>query len=181
MDEAEIRTKVREIIASSMRVSLDEIELDKPLVELGAESIDFVDMMVGIEHGFNVEFCDEGMLARLEELFGEDVLTKDGELTELGAKVLRQRRPEIAPEKFHAGLEVGRLNELFTPQTWVHGLQEVLAARPSACSQCGSEDLALIKGAKLRCNACGSTMVCPSQGDVLDAWVQRFRETNPES
>jgi len=179
MTETEIETKVREIIASSMRVPLDEIPLTKPLVELGAESIDFVDMMVGIEHGFNVEFCDEGMFAKLEELFGDDVLAVDGKITGLGAKVLAERRPEITADKFHEGLDVSHLNELFTAETWSRGLQELLDARPSACSKCGSSQLEAIKGSKLRCGECGNTMRCPSQADVLETWVEQFNADKP--
>ena len=174
MSETEIQTKVRESIASSMRDPLEEIPLHKPLVELGAESIDFVDMMVGLEHGFNVEFCDEGMFAKLEELFGDEVLAKDGKITALGAKVLVDRRPEIDASKFHEGLDVSHLNELFTAETWARGLQELLDARPSACSKCGSNELEAIKGNKLRCGACSTTMRCPSQADVLEAWVEKF-------
>ena len=179
MSETAIQTKVREIIASSMRVSLEEIPLEKPLVELGAESIDFVDMMVGIEQGFNVEFCDEGMFAKLEELFGDDVLATDGKLTALGSKVLAERRPEIEGDRFREGLDISQLNELFTAETWARGVEELLEARPSACSKCGSAQLESIKGSKLRCGECSTTMRCPSQADVLEAWVERFTADNP--
>lgn len=174
MEQQEIQDAVREIIAKSMRVSLDEVQLDTTLVDLGAESIDFIDMMVGIEHHFNVEYCEQGMFARLEELFGPDVLSKDGELTELGARVLRERRPEIPPEGFTAGFPVWDLNRLFTTETWVRAVQEILEARPDQCGQCGSAKVKAVKGSKLQCEACGATTPCPSQSDVLEAWYQRF-------
>ncbi len=52
--------KVREIIANQLDIDLDEIKESTSLGEdLGADSLDIVEMMMSIEETFGIEIADE--------------------------------------------------------------------------------------------------------------------------
>ncbi len=52
--------KVREIIANQLDIALDEIKETTSLGEdLGADSLDIVEMMMSIEETFGIEIADE--------------------------------------------------------------------------------------------------------------------------
>ena len=172
----QILDRARAVIANVMRISIDKVQRETVLVrQLGADSMDFIDIMFGLETAFGVEFCEEGMFAKLEELFGEDVLSERGLLTELGGRVVQKRRPELDPELISPGLTVQKLNECFTTETWVRGVREILDARPSSCSSCGSARLAPLRISRLSCEDCGTEIACPTQADLLEQWSREFQ------
>lgn len=179
MNDSATSDKVRQLIAASMRVAVESVQPSTRLVDdLGAESIDFVDILTSVENAFHIEFCEQGTFAKLEELFGEGELSRGGKLTELGVRVMQERRPEIDPALFTVGLPVSDLNSMFTVDTWVRSVDEVLAARPSACPSCGHDTLTPGKGSKLVCAACKAWTRSPRQADVLESWHAQWVATS---
>ncbi|MHC4402286.1 MAG: acyl carrier protein [Planctomycetota bacterium] len=88
----EILEKVRTALVDALGVDDEEVTLDATLVgDLGAESIDFLDIVFRLEKAFDIKI-PRG------ELFPEDVLTnpeyvQDGRVTEAGLAELRSRMP----------------------------------------------------------------------------------------
>ena len=84
--------KVALCLADALGVDEDDIKPDATLVgDLGAESIDFLDIVFRLEKAFNIKI-PRG------ELFPEDILTdakyvQDGKVTEVGLAELRKRMP----------------------------------------------------------------------------------------
>lgn len=91
-NQEEIFEKVREVLVDALAVDEDEVKPDSTLVgDLGAESIDFLDIVFKLEKTFNIKI-PRG------ELFPEDIMTnpeyvKDGKFTEAGLAELRKRMP----------------------------------------------------------------------------------------
>ena len=57
---ATIQDKTRALIASKMKLDESEITEEKHLFnDLGADSLDFVELSMILEHEFNVKFCEE--------------------------------------------------------------------------------------------------------------------------
>ncbi|HPZ83342.1 MAG TPA: acyl carrier protein, partial [Thermogutta sp.] len=81
LTKEEIYQKVREVLMDALAVDEEEVRPDATLVgDLGAESIDFLDIVFKLEKAFNIKI-PRG------ELFPEDILTnpqfvKDGKFTE---------------------------------------------------------------------------------------------------
>ncbi len=88
----EIFEKIQVALVDALGVDDDEVTPEATLVgDLGAESIDFLDIVFRLEKGFDIKI-PRG------ELFPEDVLTdsqyvQDGRVTEAGIEELRKRMP----------------------------------------------------------------------------------------
>lgn len=88
----EIFEKIRSALVEALGVDEEEVKPEATLVgDLGAESIDFLDIVFRLEKGFDIKI-PRG------ELFPEDILTDskyvaDGRVTEEGIAELRRRMP----------------------------------------------------------------------------------------
>lgn len=95
----EILEKITEALVEALGVEEEEVTPEATLVgDLGAESIDFLDIVFRLEKAFDIKI-PRG------ELFPEDVLTNaeyvaDGRLTETGLAELRSRMPFANLEEF---------------------------------------------------------------------------------
>jgi len=97
----EVFAKVQAALVDALGVDEEEVTRDATMVgDLGAESIDFLDIVFRLEKAFNIEIPRS-------ELFPEDILTneeyvKDGMVTEKGVAELKKRMPFADLSKFEA-------------------------------------------------------------------------------
>ncbi len=109
----EIFEKIREALVEALGVDDDEVTPEATLVgDLGAESIDFLDIVFRLEKAFNIKI-PRG------ELFPEDVLTnseyvQDGKVTETGLEELRRRMPFANLDEFEKNPVVQEFGNLLT-------------------------------------------------------------------
>ena len=95
----EIFEKVQVALVDALGVDEEDVTLQATLVgDLGAESIDFLDIVFRLEKGFAIKI-PRG------ELFPEDILTdskyvQDGRVTEAGLEELSKRMPFANLEEF---------------------------------------------------------------------------------
>lgn len=114
----EIFEKIRTCLVEALGVDEDEVTPEATLVgDLGAESIDFLDIVFRLEKSFNIK-VPRG------ELFPEDILTnseyvRDGKVTPDGLKQLRERMPFADLEAFSANPNVKDFGNLLTVQDMV--------------------------------------------------------------
>jgi len=91
--------RVKSCLVDALGVEEEDLKSDATLVgDLGAESIDFLDIVFRLEKAFNIK-VSRG------ELFPEDILTDakyvlDGRVNELGLAELRKRLPFADLDKF---------------------------------------------------------------------------------
>ena len=110
----EIFEKVRETLVDALGVDDDEVTPAATLIgDLGAESIDFLDIVFRLEKNFDIKI-PRG------ELFPENIASTDsgfvagGKVTEIGIAELRTRMPHANLDKFAADPRVERISDLFT-------------------------------------------------------------------
>ena len=130
MTRDEIFAKVRDVLIDVTAVDADEVLSDASLVkDLGAESIDFLDIVFRLEQAF-------GFKVAQGELFPENVTqdpryVRDGKVTPEGLAALRQRLPHVDFTKFESNPEVAKVAEIFTVDTLVNFVERKLAAKPA--------------------------------------------------
>jgi len=109
----EVFQKVQEALVEALGVDDDEVTEDATLVgDLGAESIDFLDIVFRLEKAFEIEIPRA-------ELFPEDILTnaeyvEDGRVTNTGVAELKKRMPFADLTKFEANPLVQEFGNLLT-------------------------------------------------------------------
>jgi acyl carrier protein len=123
MTEEEVLEKVRDTLVEALGVDEDEVTADATLTgDLGAESIDFLDIVFRLEKSFNIKI-PRG------ELFPDNVLNnpefvQDGKLTDEGLKQLKERMPHLDLSDFEQDPDVNKLAELFSVQTIVNYVRD---------------------------------------------------------
>jgi acyl carrier protein len=111
---AEIYEKVSETLCDSLNVDPDEIKPDATLQgDLGAESIDFLDIVFRLERGFGIKI-PRGELFPESIFQGDPEFVQDGKVTAKGIAELRARLPFADVEGFAKDPEVGNIGSLFT-------------------------------------------------------------------
>jgi acyl carrier protein len=109
----DIFEKVQGVLVEALGVDEDEVTPDASLAaDLGAESIDFLDIVFRLEKSFGIEIPRS-------ELFPEDILTnaeyvKDGKVTDAGVAELKKRMPFADLSKFESNPVVQDFGNLLT-------------------------------------------------------------------
>ena len=110
----EILGKIQEILANALGVDDEEVTPSAPLVgDLGAESIDFLDIVFNLEKEFDIKI-KRGELFPENLAAGEDGLAIDGVVTEDGLAKLRERLPHADVDAFSEDPKVENIQDLFT-------------------------------------------------------------------
>lgn len=124
----EIYEKVREILVDALGADESECTPDATLMgDLGAESIDFLDIVFRLEKTFSVKI-PRGELFPDNFAAADPSLTKDGVLTTAGIAELRKRLPHADVDKFAKDPKVENIQDLFTVGMIVKFMEAKLAS-----------------------------------------------------
>lgn len=127
VEREEIIEKVTESLVDALGVEEEEVTLDASLTEdLGAESIDFLDIVFRLEKTFDIKIPRGDLFP--ENLLSSPEYVKDGRLTEEGLAVLREKMPYADLTQFEKNPLVSELGRLFTVGMIVNYVSERLKA-----------------------------------------------------
>ncbi len=119
MTEQEVFEKVQETLIEALGVDDDEVTPEATLTgDLGAESIDFLDIVFRLEKAFDIKI-PRG------ELFPDNILNnpefiQDGKLTDVGLTELKTRMPHADFTEFEQDPDINKMQELFKVQTIIN-------------------------------------------------------------
>lgn len=107
------------LIADALAREPAEVRLDSRLIaDLGAESIDFLDIVFRLEQSFGVRIPRGQILEEARGELSEEEFHTDGVLSAAGLARLREVLDEAAPEALAPGLRVDEVPFLFTVETF---------------------------------------------------------------
>ena len=110
----EIYSKVSATLVDALNVDEDEIKPNATLQgDLGAESIDFLDIVFRLEREFGIKI-PRGELFPESIFQGDPEFVQNGRVTPKGLEELRARMPFADLSQFEQNPEVGHLSDLFT-------------------------------------------------------------------
>jgi acyl carrier protein len=124
----EIFNKVRQTLTDALGADDDEVTPEATLVgDLGAESIDFLDIVFRLEKNFDIKI-PRGELFPESLVAADASFVKDGIVTEEGIANLRRSLPYADVDKLAEDPKVENVQDLFTVNMIVKFLEAKLAA-----------------------------------------------------
>lgn len=112
--QEEIYSKVSATLVEALNVDEDEVTPASTLQgDLGAESIDFLDIVFRLEREFGIKI-PRGELFPESIFQGDPEFVNNGRVTDKGLAELRARMPFADLSSFESNPEVGKISDLFT-------------------------------------------------------------------
>ncbi|MHC4692996.1 MAG: acyl carrier protein [Planctomycetota bacterium] len=128
MNRDQIFGEVQEVLVDALGVDDDEVTAEATLMgDLGAESIDFLDIVFRLEKTFEMKIPREELFPA-ESLMNNPDFVKDGKLTETGLTELRNKMSYIEIGEFANDPDINKLGDLFTVGTIVSYVESKLQA-----------------------------------------------------
>lgn len=127
MSREQIVKQVRQTLVDALGVDDEEVTEEATLTgDLGAESIDFLDIVFRLEKSFNIKI-PRG------ELFPDEILNnpdyvENGKMTPAGLTELKKAMPHADFSQFEADPDVNKMPDLFTVRTIVNYIENKLSA-----------------------------------------------------
>jgi acyl carrier protein len=128
MNVENVFPKVREIIADVLVLEPEEIKKESRLiVDLGAESIDFLDLVFQLEKEFAIKIPRGQLEKNARGDLTEEEFEKGGVITTKGMTALKAYLNEVPDTYFKPNLKLSEIPLLFTVETFcklvVHAMQ----------------------------------------------------------
>jgi len=112
-DRNEIFDKIKVCLVDALGVDEEEITPQARLIDdLGAESIDFLDIVFRLEKAFGIKIPRGGLFP--ENILSNDTYVKEGKVTEQGIAELKKRMPYADLTAFEKDPRVSNFSSLFT-------------------------------------------------------------------
>jgi acyl carrier protein len=113
MSREEIYAKVQETLVDALGVDEDEVTEDATLMgDLGAESIDFLDIVFRLEKSFGIKIPREELFPA-ENLINNAEFVDNGKLTAAGLEKLKSQMPHVDFTEFEDDPDLNKISDLF--------------------------------------------------------------------
>ncbi|HVN29951.1 MAG TPA: phosphopantetheine-binding protein [Candidatus Binataceae bacterium] len=123
-----VYSKVAKAIADALAREVDECQLKSRIIDdLGAESIDLLDIVFRLERAFKIKIPRNRIASDARGDLPEAEFERKGIITEAGRKRLQEYLSEVPPESFPATLRVDDIPRLFTVETFCKLVARALA------------------------------------------------------
>jgi hypothetical protein len=143
--------------------------------DLGAESLDFLDINYRLEQAFGIRMARYSILDHAEEQFGEGVvLDENSRLTVRGVKLLMARYGDKAAH-LTPGMGLDALPPLITVRAMADAVMDILATLPRECPSC-SNSAWRADGPQIACGACEEYPVFDNGDDLTVRWLQKSKK-----
>lgn len=120
MTRDQILTEVQGVLVDALGVDEDEVKPDATLMaDLGAESIDFLDIVFRMEKAFGIKIPREELFPA-ENLLSNKEYISNGKLTPKGLEELKKRMPHTDLSEFAADPNINKIGDLFTVEVLVN-------------------------------------------------------------
>lgn len=123
MSRDEIYKKVQEVLVDALGVDEEDVKPDARLRDdLGAESIDFLDIVFRLEKAFGIKIPRGEMFP--EDIFSNPLYVKDNKVTPDGMVELKKRMPHMDFTKLETDPDINNMQ--FTVDTVVNYIKNKL-------------------------------------------------------
>lgn len=128
MSREEIFGQVQEVLTDALGLDEDEVTEEATLMgDLGAESIDFLDIVFRLEKAFSIKVPREELFPA-EAILNNAEYVSGGKLTAKGLNELRTRMPHTDLRSFEKDPDVNKIADLFTVSAIVNFIDKKVNA-----------------------------------------------------
>jgi acyl carrier protein len=128
--------KVAATMADALGCDVERVKADAFLIDdLGAESIDFLDIVFRLERTFKVKIPRGKIVEEARGDLSESEFDKGGVVSDAGLERLRWFLSEVPPERFKSPLKVADIPRLFTTETFC----KIVIRQQRAAAAAGSQ------------------------------------------
>ena len=127
MSRDEVYEEVKEVLIDALGLDDDEVTPKSTLMgDLGAESIDFLDIVFRLEKAFDIKVPREELFPA-EAVLNNPEFVSGGKLTEKGLAELRDKIPHTDLTEFEKDPNVNNIADLFTVDAIVNFVEGKVA------------------------------------------------------
>jgi acyl carrier protein len=175
--EQKVFEELKKAIVETLRVDENEIKFESSLInDLGAESLDFLDINYRLEQAFGIKMARHFVLEHIEDMFGEgSAIDEDGQLTEKAIDLLKIRFGDNAPD-LKPGMDMDEVPAMITARSMTEGVMDVLHSLPEKCSHCGNSAWQSEDGVKIKCGSCSEPATFTNGDDLIKGWLEKVQE-----
>ncbi|MBN1456533.1 MAG: acyl carrier protein [Sedimentisphaerales bacterium] len=120
MSREEIFEEVKEVLIDALGLDDDEVTEEATLMgDLGAESIDFLDIVFRLEKSFGIKIPREELFPA-DSLLSNPEFVSNGKLTDKGLKEFMAKMPHSDFSSFQEDPDVNKLPDMFTVRSVVN-------------------------------------------------------------
>ncbi len=131
MTETEVFDKLLPLIREVTGAKAHQVAMTSNLMaDLGAESIDLLDLSFLIEESFGITIEADEFERQASGQVPSGEYERDGCLTSLAVAELRKALPEVPPETLRPGMKKIEVPSVLNVAVFVHLIQRKLAAKP---------------------------------------------------
>ncbi|MFB3882791.1 MAG: acyl carrier protein [Armatimonadota bacterium] len=132
---------VKECVAAGLGISVESVhEQSRIIAELGADSVDLLDLTFRLEERFGITVSPRDIERRTRAKLGETPLEVDGVYTPEALAELRAAMPEIPAGELSDGLTQGGLPMRFRVATMVSLVSRLLDEQGGAAESAAREE-----------------------------------------
>ena len=129
MSRDEILRQVQEVLVDALGIDEEEAVADASLMgDLGAESIDFLDIVFRLEKVFGIKIPREELFP-IENMMTNPEFVSNGKLTAKGLAEMRIRMPHTDLASFEGDPDINKLGDLFTVNSIVNYIEGKLGKK----------------------------------------------------
>jgi acyl carrier protein len=178
VSEAAVIEEVKKAIAQTLKIKEETIEPQHSLMkDLGAESLDFLDINYRLEQAFGIKTARHFVLEHIEEMFGEgSAIDENSQLTEKAITLLKIRLGDNLPVDLRPGMDMDEIPPLITVQGMAKVVMDILDTLPGKCPSCGQSAWTSGNGHRIKCGSCNAEATF-SDGDTLTKeWLTQVQK-----
>jgi acyl carrier protein len=177
--EEKVMEELRKAIVETLRVEESEIKPGTSLInDLGAESLDFLDINYRLEQAFGIKMARHFVLEHIEEIYGEGAaIDENGQLTDKAVETLKKRFGDNVPD-LKAGMDMDEVPAMVTVESIAKGVMDILDSLPENCPKCGNAGWQTDDGSHVKCGSCGEPAAYANGDDLIKDWLAKVQEEN---
>lgn len=169
-----ILRRLAPLIARQLGIQAAEITPDVYLEDLGASSLDLVEITLDAEREFDVLLAGRPLFDAAVLKFGPGTLEEDGELTDAGRRLVKKRFAHLGHDEAAAMIDIADIQrQVSRVSVWTETIAQLAAEIPARCLEHGGQ-ARLGNGGIPACENAGDDYLRPSLDEWNEAWLSRL-------